>query len=177
MRRRVLTSLWVCLVLVAGSFGALRFAPTAYAQSGQGLLAPEDFGAWTVACTEETIYRYVFCNTYHTVVLSDAAGDFAGFGVTRTVGSERVGLYVNNGFAPGSKIVISVDKAHSWTFDGTGNLALLASAVQSTKIIDELLAGKTVHLKFTPAGSKQKEIDVSLATFSNALKRAREQAR
>jgi len=177
MRRQVLTFLWLCLVLVAGSMGVLRFAPNAYAQSGQGLLAPEDFGAWTVGCTRETIYGYVFCNTYHTIVLSDAAGDFAGFGVTRTVGSERVGLYVNNGFAPGSKIDIRVDKTHSWTFDGTGNLALLASAAQSKKIIDELLAGKTVHLKFTPVGSTQKEIDVSLATFSNALKRAREQAR
>ncbi|HTO66845.1 MAG TPA: invasion associated locus B family protein [Bradyrhizobium sp.] len=177
MRRQVLTSLWVCLVLVAGSMGALRFAPTAYAQSGQGLLAPEDFGAWTVGCTRETIYGYVFCNTFHAMTLSDGAGDFAHFGVTRTVGSERVGLYVNSGFAPGSKIEISVDKSHSWTFDGTGNLALLASAAQSKKIVDELLAGKTLHLKFIPSGSAQQEIEVSLATFPNALKRAREQAK
>jgi invasion protein IalB len=131
-----------------------------------------------VACTTNTVYRYTFCNTFHNKTLSDAADDVVRFGVTRTLGTERFGLVsLEGGLSPGSRIVISVDKAQTWTFESPGNVALLVPPAESKKIIDQLLTGKTVRVTFTPAGRSQQVIEVSLATFPEALKRAREKAK
>jgi invasion protein IalB len=176
MRRQIVASLWTCLILVSGSIGSLGVVPTTFAQSEEEQMQPEDFGSWTVICTRNTVYRYVFCNAFHAQPLSESAGDFARFGVNRTFGSERIAFNVLNGFAPNSNVTISVDK-ENWVFSSSGDVALLASPSQSKKIIDLMETGKTVHLVFTPAGGKQRTLDISLDRFSEALHRVREQAR
>jgi len=176
MPRQILASLWMGAILAMGSVGVLGFAPSAFAQSEEEQMQPEDFGSWTVICTKNTVYHYVFCNTFHAQPLNDSAGDFVRFGVNRTFGSERVAFNALNGLAPNSKITVSVDK-ETWTFSSSGDVALLAPPAQSKKIIDLMESGKSVHLVFTPAGGKQQSLDVSLDRFSEALHRAREQAR
>jgi len=176
MRRQILASLWMCATLAMGSVGVLSVVPSAFAQSEEEQVQHEDFGSWTVICTKNTVYHYVFCNTFHAQPLSDSAGNFVRYGVNRTFGSERVAFNALNGFAPNSKITISVDN-ETWTFSNSGDVALLAPPAQSKKIIDLMESGKTVHLTFTPAGGKQQSLDVSLDRFSEALHRARELAR
>lgn len=177
MRNRILTSFLTCLILAMGSIGSLALAPSAFAQSEEEQMQPEDFGSWTVICTKNTVYHYVFCNASHAEPLSDSAGNIARFGVARTFGLERVAFNVLNGFAPNTRITVSVDN-ESWGFSsGSGDVALLAAPSQSKKIIDLMESGKTVHLTFTPAGGKQQTLNISLDRFSEALQRAREQAR
>ena len=176
MRRQILASLWMCATLAMGSVGVLGVVPSAFAQSEEEQVQHEDFGSWTVICTKNTVYHYVFCNTFHAQPLNDSAGNFVRFGVNRTFGSERVAFNALNGLAPNSRITISVDN-ETWTFSSSGDVALLAPPAQSKKIIDLMESGKTVHLTFTPAGAKQQSLDVSLDRFSEALHRARELAR
>ncbi len=176
MRRKILASLWACLILAMGALGSLAIAPSAFAQSEEEQMQPEDFGSWRVICTRNTVYHYVFCNTFHAETLSDSAGNLARFGVNRTFGSERIAFNLLNGFAPDSKITISVDK-ETWTFSNSGDVALLAPPAQSKKIIDLMESGNSVRLTFTPAGGKQQTLNFSLEHFSEALRRAREQAR
>ena len=174
MVRQPLKSLLIGLALLAGSL--IASGPAAYAQSEEAALAPEDFGAWKVACTKETVLGYTFCNTFQTRTLGDGTDDFARFGVTRTLGSERVGVNLLNGFAPDTTVTISVDKAHHWQFPSSGNTAMLASAPESRKIIDDLLDGKKVQLVFTPAGGTEQKVELSLERFGEALTRARAQS-
>jgi invasion protein IalB len=161
-------------MLFAGAIAVVP--PVAYAQSGEELMKSEDFGPWKVACTRDAVYNYTFCNTFQAQTLG-GADDFVRFGVTRTLGSERVGVNVLNGFAPDSTIAISIDKAHHWQFPATGNIAMLASPSESKKIIDLLLAGKSAQVRFTPAGGAEQQMEVSLERFGEALNRARARAK
>jgi invasion protein IalB len=161
-------------LLLVTAIGCLAAAPSARAQSGQELLPLEKFGPWAVNCSKELIFHYVFCNTYYTETLSESGEmDFVRFGVARTHGSERVGLNTLNGFASGSEILIRVDEGSAWKFANTGEEALLASPAQSKELIDLMLTGKTVQVRFTPDGSGPRQLDLSLAEFPTALKRAR----
>jgi hypothetical protein len=72
--------------------------------------------------------------------------------------------------------VIRVDEGDAWKFASTGDLAFLASTAQSREIIDRMLAGKTVHVDFTPDGSEPRQLELSLGEFAAALKRARQKA-
>jgi invasion protein IalB len=165
-------------VLTAGAIGCLAIVPGARAQSGQESMPIEKFGPWTVACSKELIFHYVFCNTYYAETLSESgAMDFVRFGVARTHGSERVGLNTLNGVAPGSDVVIRVDEGSAWTLAGaSAGEAVLASPAQSKEMIERMLAGKAAHVRFTPNGAEPRELDLSLAEFPAALNRARAMA-
>jgi hypothetical protein len=150
-------------LLLASAICCLATVTNARAQSGEELMPTERFGPWTVNCTKELIFHYVFCNVYYEKTLTESgAKDFVRFGVARTHGSERVGLNTLNGFAADSEIMIGVDKGDAWKFAGTGDLALLAPAAQSREIIDRMLAGKTVEVHFTPDGSGPRQLELSL---------------
>jgi invasion protein IalB len=175
MYPQMLRSLLVCVALFAGSVAV--FGPAAYAQSGEEPTKSEDVGPWKVACTRDAVYNYTFCNTFQTRTLGDGADDFVRFGVTRSLGSERVGVNLLNGFASDSTVMISVDKAHHWQFPATGNIAMLASPSESRKIIALLRDGKSVQLRFTPAGGAEQQVEMSLERFAEALERARTHAK
>jgi invasion protein IalB len=164
-------------LLLASAICWLATVANARAQSGEELMPTEHFGPWTVNCTKELIFHYIFCNVYYAKTLTESgAKDFIRFGVARTHGSERVGLNTLNGFTADSEIAIRVDKGDAWKFASTGDLAFLASAAQSREIIDRMLTGKAVRVDFTPDGSEPRQLDLSLGEFAAALKRARQQA-
>lgn len=169
---------WIGALLVAATIGIVGLAPEARAQFGQEQTHSEKFGPWLVNCTKELVFRYTFCNTYHPQTLNEGSTeDFVRFGVTRTHGSERLGINILDGRAAGTDILIRVDDGHSWKFDGTGDEALVASPAQSKEVIDAMLGGKTLSVHYTPAGGKPQEMNVSLAQFSAALDRARANAK
>lgn len=170
MHKQTLRSVWLGLALIAGMQVSLGLISTARAQQ---------FGAWTVGCGSNPPYQYTYCNVFTNKAVSENAGDVAQFAVTRTLGVERIGFVTVNGLAAGSRVVVSVDKSHTWTFEAPtdGGLALLVPTAESKKIIDQFLVGKTVTVTFTPAGRPQQALQVSLASFPEALKRAREKAR
>jgi invasion protein IalB len=148
------------------------FTSTAHAQQ-------LEFGPWIVGCETNAPYQYTFCNVYNNKALSEDAGDVARFGVTRTLGVERVVIVALKGLAAGSKVVLSVDKSHTWTFEAPSpaDIGVLVPTAESKKIIDQMLTGKTATVAFTPAGRAQQELQVSLASFPEALKNARAKAK
>lgn len=177
MQKQVFKYLRTWLPLVAALLISLGAVPGAHSQSEETPPQVTDFGPWTVSCTANTVYHYMFCDTYHNVTLSGASGDaFVRFGVTRTLGSERAGILALGGFTAGSEVVISVDGDHSWKFTGNPDKAVMANPDQSKEIIDQLLAGKTARVQYTPNGGTQQQMEVSLEKFSEALKHARAHA-
>jgi invasion protein IalB len=172
MLKQILRSLWLGLALIAGIVTSVVFTSLAQAQQFE-------FGAWIVSCETNAPYQYTFCNVYSNKTLSDDAGDVARFGVTRTLGIERVAIVALKGLAAGSKVVLSIDKSHTWTFEAPTptDIGVLVPTAESKKIIDQMLMGKTVTVALTPDGRAQQELQVSLASFPEALKNARAKAK
>jgi invasion protein IalB len=172
MHAQTLRSLWLGLALISGVLVSVAFTSMAHAQQFE-------FGPWIVGCETNAPYQYTFCNVYYNKALSDGAGDVARFGVTRTLGVERVAIVALKGLAAGSKVVLSVDKSQTWTFEAPSptDIGVLVPTAESKKIVDQMLMGKTVTVTITPAGRAQQELQVSLASFPEALKKAREKAK